>query len=230
MNKILLIEDDAAIVLGIKYSLELEGFIVDTSNTLEDGRSKFKSNHYDLILLDINLPDGDGYSFCGEIRKNSDVGIIFLTACDEEVNIVMGLDIGGDDYITKPFRVRELISRIKAVIRRKGIVNNENKNICNFGELQVHFLEGKVYKNGEEITLTSLEYRLLIIFIKNVNIVLSRNQILEKLWDESGEFVNDNTLTVYVKRLRSKIEEDVSNPKYIITLRGLGYKWQIQEG
>ncbi|GAA0126578.1 MULTISPECIES: response regulator transcription factor [Clostridium] len=229
MEKILLVEDDSSIILGIKYSLEQEGFYVDIAKTLNIARDFIKDNNYSLLLLDINLPDGNGYDFCNEIRGNSDVGIIFLTACDEEVNIVMGLDIGGDDYITKPFRVRELISRINAVIRRKKkLINYEEKKILKFDDLKIDTLAMKVLKKGEEIILTSSEYKLLLLFINNFDITLTREVILDKLWDDSGEFVNDNTLSVYIKRLRRKIEDDPSNPKYIITIRGLGYKWQCR--
>ncbi len=147
MEKILLVEDDSSIILGIKYSLEQEGFYVDIAKTLNIARNFIKDNNYSLLLLDINLPDGNGYDFCNEIRENSDVGIIFLTACDEEVNIVMGLDIGGDDYITKPFRVRELISRINAVIRRKKkLINYEEKKILKFDDLKIDTLAMKVLK------------------------------------------------------------------------------------
>lgn len=229
MENILIVEDDNSIVLGLKYSLEQEGFNVGIANTLNEGREKLKEKSYNLVLLDINLPDGNGYEFCKEIRQNSDVGIIFLTACDEEVNVVMGLDIGGDDYITKPFRVRELISRIKAVIRRKTNVSKVDKKVSIFGDLRICSLDGKVYKGDEEVILTLLEYKLLMMFTQNSNIVLTRNQILQKLWDEAGEYVNDNTLSVYIKRLRSKIEEDIGSPKFILTVRGVGYKWAWKE-
>lgn len=140
----------------------------------------------------------------------------------------MGLDIGGDDYITKPFRVRELISRIKAVVRRnKG--EDSGKKILKYGDLSIHTLQARVYKGDKEVLLTSAEYKLLLILIQNENIVLSRNQILEKLWDVTYDFINDNTLTVYIKRLREKIEDDSSNPKFIITVRGMGYKWKVSE-
>jgi DNA-binding response OmpR family regulator len=174
------------------------------------------------------LPDGNGYEFCKEIREIQDTPIIFLSACDEEVNVVMGLDIGGDDYMTKPFRVRELISRMNAVLRRRGS-GNENKKVVKFGDLSIHALEARVYKGEEEIFLTSVEYKLLLIFIQNKNVALSRTKILERLWDVTYDFVNDNTLTVYIKRLREKIEDDSTNPKYILTVRGLGYKWNGSE-
>lgn len=225
MTNILMVEDDSTIAFGVKYALEQEGFNVDICKDLESSRENIEKKEYDIILLDVMLPDGNGYDLCKEIRNIQDTPIIFLTACDEEVNIVMGLDIGGDDYITKPFRVRELISRIKAVLRRRG-KNNESKKVLKFGNLSIHTLEARVYKNGEEVFLTSVEYKLLLILIQNKNTVLSRSQILEKLWDVTYDFVNDNTLTVYIKRLREKIEDDSSTPKHIITVRGMGYKWK----
>lgn len=225
MIKALMVEDDSTIAFGVKYALDQEGFNVDIAKDLESARESINNNEYNIILLDVMLPDGTGYEFCKEVRDMSEVPIIFLTACDEEVNIVMGLDIGGDDYMTKPFRVRELISRIKAVLRRRGSVNEENKKILKFGNISIHTLEARIFKNNEEIYLTSVEYKLLLILAQNKNIVLSRAQILEKLWDVSYDFVNDNTLTVYIKRLREKIEDNPSTPKQIITVRGLGYKW-----
>ena len=224
MIKILMIEDDSTIAFGVKYALEQEGIKIDISKELESGRFNVNENNYDLILLDVMLPDGNGYDFCKEIRKINNTPIIFLTACDDEVNVVMGLDLGGDDYITKPFRVRELISRIKAVMRRnKG--EDKSKKVLKYGDLSIHTLEARVFKGSEEVFLTSVEYKLLLILIQNENIVLSRNQILEKLWDITYDFINDNTLTVYIKRLREKIEDDSSNPHHIITVRGIGYKW-----
>ena len=228
MINVLMIEDDSTIAFGVKYALEQEGFNIDICKDLESGRQNINNKEYNIILLDVMLPDGNGYEFCKEIRQTLDTPIIFLTACDEEVNIVTGLDIGGDDYVTKPFRVRELISRMNAVLRRKGN-NNENKKVVKFGELSINTLEARVYKKGEEIFLTSVEYKLLLILIQNKNMVLSRTKILEKLWDVTYDFVNDNTLTVYIKRLREKIEDDSTNPKYILTVRGVGYKWDGSE-
>ncbi|GAA0104043.1 response regulator transcription factor [Paraclostridium sordellii] len=228
MINVLMIEDDSTIAFGVKYALEQEGFNIDICKDLESGRQNINNKEYNIILLDVMLPDGNGYEFCKEIRQTLDTPIIFLTACDEEVNIVTGLDIGGDDYVTKPFRVRELISRMNAVLRRK-CNNNENKKVVKFGDLSINTLEARVYKKGEEIFLTSVEYKLLLILIQNKNVVLSRTKILEKLWDVTYDFVNDNTLTVYIKRLREKIEDDSTNPKYILTVRGTGYKWDGSE-
>ncbi|MCB5744851.1 response regulator transcription factor [Intestinibacter bartlettii] len=226
MKNILMVEDDSTIAFAVKYAVEQEGFNLDISENLENARKIVNSKEYDLILLDVMLPDGNGYEFLKQLREHDeDTPVIFLTACDEEVNIVMGLDIGGDDYITKPFRVRELISRINAILRRKGKSQDSNKKILKFKNISIHTLEARVFKNNEEIFLTSAEYKLLLILIQNKNMVLSRAQILEKLWDVTYDFINDNTLSVYIKRLREKIEDDSSKPQYILTVRGLGYKW-----
>ena len=226
MRNILMVEDDSTIAFAVKYAVEQEGFNLDIAENLENARKIVNSKEYDLILLDVMLPDGNGYEFLKQLREHDeDTPVIFLTACDEEVNIVMGLDIGGDDYITKPFRVRELISRINAILRRKGKSQDSNKKILKFKNISIHTFEARVFKNNEEIFLTSAEYKLLLILIQNKNMVLSRAQILEKLWDVTYDFINDNTLSVYIKRLREKIEDDSSKPQYILTVRGLGYKW-----
>lgn len=223
MKKILLIEDDKTLSEGISYSLKNEGYNVDIAHTYSEGLNFVNTNEYILILLDVMLPDGNGYDLCKTIRKDKNTPIIFLTACDEEVNIVMGLDLGGDDYITKPFRIRELISRINAVVRRYSSENLGNTLASD--EIKIYLIEGKVEKSGEEILLTPSEYKLLQILMENPKQALNRMTLLEKLWDIDGEFIDDNTLSVYIRRLREKIEEDSSNPKYIKTLRGIGYKW-----
>ena len=225
MKNIVMVEDDSTIAFAVKYAVEQESFNLDIASDLNQAREIVSTKVYDLILLDVMLPDGNGYEFLKDLRKHDeDTPIIFLSACDEEVNIVMGLDIGADDYITKPFRVRELISRINAILRRKGKIQ-DNKKIIKFKNISIHTLEARVFKNDEEIILTSAEYKLLLILIQNKNVVLTRAQILEKLWDVTYDFVNDNTLSVYIKRLREKIEEDSSKPEYILTVRGVGYKW-----
>ena len=224
MRNILMVEDDSTIAFAVKYAVEQESFNLDIASDLNQAREIVSTKVYDLILLDVMLPDGNGYEFLKDLRKHDeDTPVIFLSACDEEVNIVMGLDIGADDYITKPFRVRELISRINAILRRKGKIQ-DNKKIIKFKNISIHTLEARVFKNDEEIILTSAEYKLLLILIQNKNVVLTRAQILEKLWDVTYDFVNDNTLSVYIKRLREKIEEDSSKPEYILTVRGVGYK------
>ena len=225
MRNILMVEDNSTIAFAVKYAVEQESFNLDIASDLNQAREIVSTKVYDLILLDVMLPDGNGYEFLKDLRKHDeDTPVIFLSACDEEVNIVMGLDIGADDYITKPFRIRELISRINAILRRKGKIQ-DNKKIIKFKNISIHTLEARVFKNDEEIILTSAEYKLLLILIQNKNVVLTRAQILEKLWDVTYDFVNDNTLSVYIKRLREKIEEDSSKPEYILTVRGVGYKW-----
>ncbi|MBM7685754.1 response regulator transcription factor [Defluviitalea raffinosedens] len=221
--KILLVEDDRTIASGLEYSLEQEGYNVVICYDVMSGKKALMENQFDLCLLDLSLPDGSGYELCKAAREKWDIPIIFLTACDEEVNVVMGLDMGADDYITKPFRVRELISRIKSVLRRyqKGM---QSKHILELGDIRINTLDAKVYKSGKEVNLTPLEYRLLLVFANNEGQVLSRGQLLEGIWDVAGDFVNDNTLTVYIKRIREKIEDDPQNPAIIKTIRGLGYK------
>ncbi len=227
--KILLVEDDRTIAAGLEYSLQQEEY---TTVVCYDVRSAEKViaediNQFGLCLFDLSLPDGSGYDLCKSVKRRSDIPVIFLTALDDEVNVVMGLDMGADDYITKPFRIRELASRIKSVLRRysKQTDNgSENKSILSLKDIQINTLEGKVYKNGNEVGLTALEYRLLLVLANHAGRILSRNQLLEQIWDIAGDFVNDNTLTVYMKRLREKLEDDPQNPSLIKTVRGLGYK------
>lgn len=225
--KILLVEDDMTLAMGIEYTLKNEGFEVTHTNTLEKGRQAYKDLEIDMILLDVTLPDGSGYDLCKEIRKDSDVPIIFLTACDEEVNIVLGLDMGADDYLTKPVRVRELIARINAVARRKKNEDSNSDKIA-FRDLTILPLKYEVYKQSEKIALTSVEYKLLLLLFENKGNVLTRVQLLQKLWDIEGDFIEEKTLTVYIKRLREKLGEDKDNP-YIETVRGVGYKWIGEE-
>jgi len=220
MSKILVVEDDNTIAQGLKYSLEVENFEVQISSCIEEA-TKEVSNKLDLILLDISLPDGSGFDLCKEIKSKYDnVPIIILTALDEEVNVIKGLDWGADDYIAKPFRVRELISRINSVLRRYKKETNQKIYIQ---DIEIDPSKVIVKKNHKVLDLTALEYKLLMLFIRNEGIVLKRNQILDLLWDNVGNFVNDNTLTVYIKRLREKIEKDPSDPKIIKTVRGIGY-------
>ncbi|MBU5312861.1 response regulator transcription factor [Tissierella carlieri] len=225
MIKILLVEDDATLAMGIEYTLKNEGYAADVANTFSKGKELVDKIGYDLIILDIGLPDGNGFELCKYIRKDKTTPVIFLTAQDEEVNIVMGLDIGGDDYITKPFRIKELISRIKAVLRRAS--NVTQRDILISGDIRLNLIEYKAYIKGELIQLTPSEYKLLNILMNNSRQVLSRTKILESLWDVDGEFVDDNSLSVYIRRLREKIEEDSSNPVYIKTVRGVGYRWDV---
>lgn len=219
--KIFILEDDDAIGIGLTYSLENEGYIVTLAKTVSDAERIINSEDFALYILDLTLPDGSGYDVCRTIKKKDDLPVIFLTAYDDEVNVVMGFDLGADDYITKPFRVKELLVRIKSVLRR---YNKESADgIVRVKDLVINTNEAKVYKNNQEIILTAMEYRLLLILLNNRGSVLSRNQLLENIWDIDGDFVEDNTLTVYIKRLRDKIEEDPTKPVYIKTIRGLGY-------
>lgn len=223
--KILLVEDDSTLAMGIEYSLVKEGYKVDIGKNLKVAKELIVKNTYDLIVLDIGLPDGSGFDLCRYIRKENPIPIIFLTAQDEEVNIVMGLDLGADDYITKPFRIKELISRIKAVLRRYK--KDSSGRILKSKDLEIHLLAGKVFINGELTFLTPSEYKLLNIFLNHPHQVLSRQSILENLWDTDGDFIDDNSLSVYIKRLREKVEEDSSQPIYIKTIRGIGYRWDV---
>lgn len=219
---VLVVEDDNIILEGLVISLRQEGYDVLEAGTQEQALSFIKSGaEFHICLLDVMLPDGDGYTICKEIRKKSDVPILFLTACDDEVHTVLALEQGADDYITKPFRIRELLARMKAILRRTN-ATIEN-SIVMVGENQVHIQAGKVYRNQEEINLTAMEYKLLLIFINHAGQTLSRKQILNAIWDDVGDFVNDNTLTVYIKRLREKLNATEEQP-IISTIRGIGYR------
>ncbi|NLL76097.1 MAG: response regulator transcription factor [Clostridiales bacterium] len=226
MNNILLVEDDLSLVEGLEFSFHKNGFQVDVAGTVQEALTYFSKKRYDLLLVDLTLPDGSGFEICKKVRQTSSVPIIFLTASDEEVNIVMGLDMGGDDYITKPFKLNELISRINALLRRAGLSDSSHTELTSNG-ISIRLEESRVMKDGVEIELTVAEYRLLCIFVQNPNTVLSRGVILDRLWDKSGSFVDDNTLSVYVRRLRSKVEDDPENPVYLLTVRGVGYKWCV---
>lgn len=216
-----LLEDDYAIATGLCYSLENEGYGVTHASDVKHAIDIISKEKFSLYILDLTLPDGSGYDVCKEIKKQGDLPVIFLTAYDDEVNVVMGFEFGADDYISKPFRLKELLVRIKSVLRR---YNNESADgIIKFKDLTVNTNEAKVYKNGNEIILTAMEYRLLLILLNNRGKVLSRTQLLENIWDVDGDFVEDNTLTVYIKRLRDKIEEEPNRPLIIKTVRGLGY-------
>lgn len=223
MINILLVEDDKALAMGIEFSLKENGYEVFNTSTIKESKKIYEEEKIDLILLDINLPDGSGYDLCKDIRSGSDVPIVFLTALDEEVNIVLGLDIGGDDYITKPFRVGELTSRIRAILRR---TKKDDIDIYKSGDLTINISKVKVEKKSSEIKLTALEYKLLLFFINHPQKSSKREEILSYLTENEEAFFDENTLSVYIKRLREKIEDDHKNPEYIITKRGLGYIWE----
>ncbi len=220
---ILLVEDDAPLSMGIEYALKKNGFTMKAAKTIQEAHRLFNPD-IDLILLDVTLPDGNGYNFCKEIRTSSDVPIIFMTALDDEANVVFGLDIGGDDYIAKPVRISELISRINALMRRQKKSTGEGIGCIVSGNVAVEPLRCKVTIGGEEVSLTAAEYKLLLLLLENKGQVLSRNKIIEKLWDIDGNYVDYNTLNVYVKRLREKIE--IAGEKHIETIRGMGYVWK----
>jgi len=220
MKKILLVEDNETIILGLKYSLEQENFEVDTAQNVVSAKSKIKKQEYDIYLLDIALPDGEGYEICKYIKEKGNYPVIFLTARDEETDVVQGLDMGADDYVIKPFRTRELISRINSVLRRYEKEINDNEIKCQ--NIKIDINAAKIYKDGEEVILTSLEYKILLMLFNNKGLLVTREQILDKIWDIAGNFVNDNTLTVYIKRIREKIDDKDS--KIIQTVRGIGYR------
>lgn len=222
--KILMVEDDRSIALGLEYALQAEQFetIVCSDFASAKGVITTDLDRIDLCLFDLSLPDGSGYDLCRIVKERTDIPVIFLTAMDDEVNVVMGLDMGADDYITKPFRIRELISRINSVLRRYN--KQQTQTNLTLGNVKIHPQQGKVFKSGVEVDLTALEYRLLLVLINHRGKVLSRNQLLEQIWDIAGDFVNDNTLTVYIKRLREKLEDHPQKPTLIQTVRGLGYK------
>lgn len=221
--KILLLEDDASLALGLEFSLKEETYDVTHVSLVEECKKAFEKETFDLALLDVTLPDGNGYDMCKYIREKSDIPIIFLTAMDDEVNVVLGLDIGADDYITKPFRVRELLSRIRAVLRRKG--KSSSGHLLKSGSIILDIDRALLKRGTEEILLSAQEYKLLLIFMNHPEKILSREEIFDLLLEGGGGFFEDNTLSVYIKRLREKIENDIANPEYILTHRGLGYKW-----
>ena len=228
MSKILLLEDDISLVDGLKYSLKKNGFETEIVRTVSEALNSIGNiGKYDLLILDVTLPDGTGFDVCEAVRRQGQqVPIIFLTASDEEVNIIRGLDSGGDDYITKPFRLGELCSRIRALLRRAGVSNADNTTVIECGDITIDLLGSRALLNGKNLELTSAEYRLLCLLVRNVNRIVTREIILSELWDEAGNFVDNNTLSVYVRRLREKVEADPSHPQHLITVRGFGYQWK----
>lgn len=219
--QIFVLEDDAAIAMGLTYALQQEGYETKHCRTVQEAMQTIQQEKFSLYILDLTLPDGSGYDVCRAIKKQGDLPVIFLTAYDEEVNVVMGFELGADDYIAKPFRVRELMARIKSVLRR--YTKETSDGVIRLKDLQIKTAEAKVYRGTTEIPLTALEYRLLLILLNHRGQVLSRTQLLEDIWDVAGDFVEDNTLTVYIKRLRNKIEEESGQTEYIKTVRGMGY-------
>jgi DNA-binding response OmpR family regulator len=225
---VLLVEDDESLHRGVEFTLRQEGFEVDGARTFREADAALAERKYDLIVLDVQLPDGNGFDLCERIRRVSGTPIIFLTASDQETDIVRGLDSGGDDYITKPFRLREFISRVHAVLRRTGAHGAHgaaNGKIIRSGPFELHTDELRLTKNGRDIPLTLTEFRLLAFLMSHPRAVLSKAQIMRHLWQDGGEYVDENTVAVNIRRLREKIEDQPNDPQRIVTVRGAGYRW-----
>lgn len=228
MYRLLLLEDDRSLIDGLTYSLQRNGFAVEVARTVGQARMRLPEiERFDLLILDVTLPDGTGFAVCEAIRAaGSAVPILFLTASDEEVNVIRGLDCGGDDYLTKPFRLGELCSRIRALLRRASRGTAQQGQLLQSGALKIDLLGSRVTLEGRPLELTAAEYRLLCLLVRNAGRVMTRESILRALWDDGGDFVDDNTLSVYVRRLREKVEEDPSQPRRLCTVRGFGYQWK----
>lgn len=225
MARLLLLEDDQSLIDGLVYALTKEGFALDVAMTVREARAQLASQAYDLLLLDQTLPDGSGLALCEEVRAGGNaVPIIFLTAMDEEIQVIRALDAGGDDYITKPFKLGELCSRIRAQLRRSGMLRQQEQEPGAEGTVRIE--GGRAYREEEPLELTATELRLLACFLRNRGQVLTREQLFAALWDEDANFVDDNTLSVYIRRLREKVERDPSAPQHLRTVRGLGYEWR----
>ncbi len=224
MKRIFFIEDDLSLIKGMSFALRNQGYEVQTARTCLEAEKLWNSESCDLVILDVSLPDGSGFDLCGKIRAVSKVPILFLTAADEETDITMGLDIGGDDYITKPFKLAIFLSKVRAILRRSTELSPVREELCS-GGIRVDLLKKEVYKREARIELTAGEYRLLCLFMKHPDQVLSKEQILGNLWDCKEAFIDSSTLTVYISRLRAKVEDDPANPRRIITVRRMGYKW-----
>lgn len=228
MKRIFFVEDDLSLINGLSFAIKKQGYEIDVARTSLEAEQLWMNGKYDLVILDVSLPDGSGYDICQKIRKVSKVPIMFLTAADEETDIIMRLDIGGDDYITKPFKLAVFLSRVNALLRRSENFNQMETELSSNG-ITIQRLKGEVYKNGKQIDLTASEYKLLCLFMENPDMILSPEQILSRLWDCDEKYIDTNTLTVYIRRLRKKIEDDPADPHSIVTVRGMGYKWNTIE-
>ena len=228
MKRIFFVEDDLSLINGLSFAIKKQGYEIDVARTSLEAEQLWMNGKYDMVILDVSLPDGSGYDICQKIRKVSKVPIMFLTAADEETDIIMGLDIGGDDYITKPFKLAVFLSRVNALLRRSENFNQMETELSSNG-ITIQRLKGEVYKNGKQIDLTASEYKLLCLFMENPDMILSPEQILSRLWDCDEKYIDTNTLTVYIRRLRKKIEDDPADPHSIVTVRGMGYKWNTIE-
>jgi DNA-binding response OmpR family regulator len=221
----MLVEDDKSLAYGIHIALKTSNYDVTICKTLAEGKEKFINKVYDLVILDIDLPDGTGYEFCKYIRNRSNIPIIFLTGLSEELNVVTGLDMGADDYITKPFQLSILISRMNAIFRR---VDKESHSMLKSGDLSFYLNEVRLTKNNENIPISITEYKILKLLMENALTIVTKEQILSCVWDIEENYVDENAIAVNIKRIRRKIEEDTNNPKYIKTIRGLGYAWNLR--
>ena len=228
MKRLFLLEDDLSLVNGLSVAFKKQGFELDIARTLGEADALWADGKYDLLVLDVSLPDGSGFEFCKKVRLVSKVPIIFLTASDEEMNIITGLDIGGDDYITKPFKLGVLVSRINALLRRAEDFSAADTELQS-NNIKVLLLQGQAFKNGVLLDLTAAEYKLLCLFMQNPGIVLTKEQILDKLWDHEGNYIDSSTLTVYMRRLRMKVEDNPSDPQMLLTVRRMGYKWNVMD-
>lgn len=226
MSNLLLLEDDRSLINGLSFVLKKQGFELAVARTLKEADILWADGKYDLLVLDVSLPDGSGFEFCKKVRQLSKVPIIFLTASDEKIDIIMGLDIGGDDYITKPFKLGVFISRVNALLRRAKDFHSQDTELQSNG-IAVHLLEGQAYKNGKPLELTVAEYKLLCLFMKNSNMLLTKEQILDRLWDCESNYIDSSTLAVYIRRLQVKIEDNPGEPQMLLTMRGMGYKWNV---
>ena len=214
MRKLFLLEDDLSLISGLTFAFKKQGFALDTARTLAEAEVLWSDRKYDLLVLDVSLPDGSGFDFCQKVRRTSNVPILFLTASDEEMNIIMGLDMGGDDYLTKPFKLSVLLSRVNALLRRAN-ASSAGEPVLESNGITVRLLQGQAYKNGALLELTGAEYKLLCFFMQHPN----------ALWDCDGDYIDSSALTVYIRRLRMKIEDDPGKPQMLLTVRGMGYKW-----
>ncbi|MEZ3436168.1 MAG: response regulator transcription factor [Lachnospiraceae bacterium] len=228
MKRLFLVEDDLSLINGLSFAIKKQGYEIDVARTMLEADDLWTGGKYDLVILDVSLPDGSGFEFCRKIRRTSKIPIMFLTAADEETDIIMGLDIGGDDYITKPFKLAVFLSRINALLRRSENFNTADTELSS-GGINIKLLKGEVYKQGNLLDLTVSEYKLLRLFMENPDQILSSDQILGRLWDLSENYIDNNSLTVYIRRLRTKIEDNPGEPKRIITVRGMGYKWNTTD-
>lgn len=226
MSKLLLLEDDLSLVTGLSFVFKKQGHELEVARTIREADALWSEGKYDLLVLDVSLPDGTGFTFCEKVRQVSKVPIMFLTASDEEMNVIMGLDLGADDYITKPFKLGILEAKVNALLRRSQDFSGNATELQTNG-IKVLLLQGQVFKNGKLLDLTAAEYKLLCLFMKHPNVILTKEQILNQLWDCEGNYVDSSTLTVYIRRLRMKIEDDPSEPKFLITVRRMGYKWVV---